>query len=209
MSKQTTKQLPAVTEAGNNAPAVQNNHLKGELKHVGGSQADVWNRSMFDQALRTASPKSGDPAEREKLAETNIVGLIGIAPRDELEGMIAVQLVAAHNAAMECYRRALIPEQNPQMRFEYLNQASKLSRTYTTVLEALNRYRGKGQQKVTVEHVTVNAGGQAIVGMVQAPGGGEPSEIIEEQPRALTPEPSTPMRSPHKKRKQLPRARNA
>ena len=35
-------------------------------------------------------------------------------------------------------------------------------------LEALQRYRGKGQQKVTVEHVNVNAGGQAIVGTVQS-----------------------------------------
>jgi hypothetical protein len=33
-------------------------------------------------------------------------------------------------------------------------------------MEALKRYRTGGQQKVTVEHVTVNAGGQAIVGAV-------------------------------------------
>jgi hypothetical protein len=182
--------------------------LKGELKHVGGSQADVWNRSLINQALRTASPKSADPIEQEKQTEATFVALLGIAPRDELEGMMAVQLVAAHNATMECYRRALLAEQSPQMRFEYLNQAAKLSRTYTTVLETLNRYRGKGQQKVTVEHVTVNAGGQAIVGMVQAPGGGVPSKI-EEQPHAPTPEPSAPMRSPHPKRKRLPRAGNA
>jgi hypothetical protein len=38
-------------------------------------------------------------------------------------------------------------------------------------LEALNRHRGKGQQKVTVEHVHVHAGGQAVVGTVEAPGG--------------------------------------
>jgi hypothetical protein len=31
------------------------------------------------------------------------------------------------------------------------------------VLDALNRHRGKGQQKVTVEHVHVHEGGQAIV----------------------------------------------
>jgi hypothetical protein len=37
------------------------------------------------------------------------------------------------------------------------------------LLEALNRHRGKGQQKVTVEHVHVNAGGQAVVGTVEAP----------------------------------------
>ena len=41
-----------------------------------------------------------------------------------------------------------------------------LLRTFTAQVEALQRYRGKGQQKVTVEHVNVNAGGQAIVGTV-------------------------------------------
>jgi hypothetical protein len=35
-------------------------------------------------------------------------------------------------------------------------------------IEALQRYRGKGQQKFTVEHVHVNAGGQAIVGAVHS-----------------------------------------
>jgi hypothetical protein len=31
-----------------------------------------------------------------------ISGLIGIAPKDELEGILAVQLIASHSAAMEC-----------------------------------------------------------------------------------------------------------
>ncbi len=34
-------------------------------------------------------------------------------------------------------------------------------------MEALNRHRGKGQQKMTVEHIHVGEGGQAIVGNVQ------------------------------------------
>jgi hypothetical protein len=44
--------------------------------------------------------------------------------------------------------------------------------SYSVLLDALNRHRGKGQQKVTVEHVHVHSGGQAVVGMVGAPGGG-------------------------------------
>jgi Beta-lactamase len=52
---------------------------------------------------------------------------------------------------------------------ENLNQANKLSRTFTELLDALNSHRGKGQQKVTVEHVHVHSGGQAVVGMVQTP----------------------------------------
>jgi hypothetical protein len=43
-------------------------------------------------------------------------------------------------------------------------------------LEALQRYRGKGQQKVTVEHVHVNAGGRAIVGTVHTPAGAKSKE---------------------------------
>ena len=97
--------------------------------------------------------------------------------------MIAAQLLACHNAAMECYRRAVHGEQTFVGRSENLSQANKLSRSFATLLEALNRHRGKGQQKVTVEHVHVHAGGQAVVGMVGTPGGGyHPNS--EEQPDA-------------------------
>ena len=46
------------------------------------------------------------------------------------------------------------------------SSANKLSRTFMMQIEALNRYRGKGQQKMTVEHVHINSGGQAIIGNV-------------------------------------------
>jgi hypothetical protein len=85
--------------------------------------------------------------------------------------MIAAQLLAAHNAAMECYRRAMHRDQTLEGRRDNLSQANKLSRTYVTLLEALNRHRGKGQQKVTVEHVHVHSGGRAVLGLV-APHGG-------------------------------------
>jgi hypothetical protein len=39
------------------------------------------------------------------------------------------------------------------------------------LLEALNRHRGKGQQKMTVEHVHVQPGGKALVGVVGSPSG--------------------------------------
>jgi hypothetical protein len=39
------------------------------------------------------------------------------------------------------------------------------------VLEALDRHPGKRQQKITVQRVTVKAGGQAIVGNVEAGAG--------------------------------------
>jgi hypothetical protein len=80
----------------------------------------------------------------------------GRADRHWAEG----QMIAAHNAAMECYRRAMIGEQTFEGRRENLAQANKLSRTYATMFEALNRHRGKGQQKVTVEHVSFTGSAQ-------------------------------------------------
>ncbi len=108
--------------------------------------------------------------------------MTGIAPRDELEGMMAAQLIAAHNATMECYRRAMLPDQTFEGRRENLTQANKLSRTHAALVEALNRHRGKGQQTVRVEHVNVYPGGQAVVGNVEAGGGA--TAKIEEQPHA-------------------------
>jgi hypothetical protein len=86
--------------------------------------------------------------------------------------MLATQLIASHMAAMDCY--AHLNKTHDRQTHEYhLNQANKLSRTFASLLEALNRHRGKGQQKVTVEHVHVHQGGQAIVGHVEHPGGGD------------------------------------
>ena len=158
----------------------------GRLKSIGGSQSDHWNNTLANQAVQALWLKNSSAEERDKQLSATVSALMGIAPKDELEGMMAAQLVAAHNAAMECYRRAMIGEQSFEGRRENLTQANKLSRTYAALVEALNRHRGKGQQKVTVEHVHVHAGGQAVVGMVAAPGkpGGGDASKIEEQPHA-------------------------
>src|SRR6202140_1643752 len=142
--------------------------------------------------------------------DATLFALIGIGPRDELEGMIAAQLLAAHNAAMECYRRAMLAAQTFEARRENLGQANKLSRSYAALLDALNRHRGKGQQKVTVEHVHVHQGGQAIVGAVNQ--GGERTQEWGEQADAkkeITHEPSPPMRSPDPEREPVPIAGGA
>jgi hypothetical protein len=122
--------------------------------------------------------------------------------------MLAAQLIACHNASMECYRRAMIGEQTFEGRRENLCQANKLSRTYATLLEALNRHRGKGQQKVTVEHVHVHEGGQAIVGNVEHSGGGSAPKQ-EEQPHALAYAPGATMLSPDTQREPVRVARDA
>ena len=48
---------------------------------------------------------------------------------------------------------------------------NRLARTFTAQVEALKSYRSKGEQRVYVERVNVEKGGQAIVGNVTHGGG--------------------------------------
>jgi len=182
---------------------------KGALKSLGGSQSDHWNNTLANQAVQALWVKNSNAGEQDRQLSATVAALAGISPRDELEGMMAAQLIAAHNAAMECYRRAMIGEQTFEGRRENLNQANKLSRTWATLLDALNKHRGKGQQKVTVEHVHVHAGGQAVVGTVERPGGGDQSKM-EEQPHAkqIAHAPESALRGADAERDPVPVARD-
>jgi hypothetical protein len=90
-----------------------------------------------------------------------------LEPADGAEGMLAAQMVGTHFAALECLRRAAFPDQTFAGRDMALRHAQKLMTLYTQQLAALNKHRGKGQQKVTVEYVNVESGGNAIVGAVE------------------------------------------
>ncbi len=97
--------------------------------------------------------------------------VIGVKPRDQVEAMLAAQMAAVHNATMTFARRLAHVENIPQQ--DSAERAfNKLARTFASQVEALKRYRTGGEQKVTVEHVHVHQGGQAIVGNV-AHGPGE------------------------------------
>lgn len=124
---------------------------------------------LINQVSRTLWAPSG--LSDAQAINAAMAALKGLAPSDELEGMLAAQMVATHAAAMDCLRRAMIDGQTFEGRDQNLKHAAKLLGVYTHQVEALDKHRGKGQQKITVEHVTVNAGGQAIVGNVQGRAG--------------------------------------
>lgn len=92
-------------------------------------------------------------------------------PEDPAEALLCSQMAAIHQAMMTMARRLNhvdnIPQQDSAER-----ALNKLARTYATQMETLKRYRTKGRQVVRVERVTVEEGGQAIVGNVQHTGVG-------------------------------------
>jgi hypothetical protein len=99
----------------------------------------------------------------------------GVEARDQVESMLAGQMAAVHVATMTLARHLAhaetIPEQDSAER-----AFNKLARTFAAQVEALKRYRSRGDQTVRVEHVTVNEGGQAIVGNVRHGGGRDRDE---------------------------------
>jgi hypothetical protein len=88
-----------------------------------------------------------------------------VHPNDQLESMLAAQMAVVHVTLMKFARQFDRTESLPQQ--DSTERAfNKLARTFTTQMEALKRYRTGGEQKVTVQHVSVGEGGQAIVGNV-------------------------------------------
>lgn len=92
-----------------------------------------------------------------------------IAPRDGIERMLVVQMAATHVALIRQGGRMANADQLP--RFEAHERAyNRLARTYTAQVEALRKHRNGGKQTVTVQHVNIGDGGQAIVGNVERGG---------------------------------------
>jgi hypothetical protein len=91
----------------------------------------------------------------------------GMEPRNEAEAMLALQMATVHSATVAASgnlaRAQLLDQYDSAVR-----AVTKLARTYTTQMETLKRFRSGGEQNVTVKHVHVHEGGQAIVGNVSS-----------------------------------------
>lgn len=135
-------------------------------KATGSKNSDV--QAGLLSRLITFLQQCGGSKDEQQTVDFAIRLLEEIAPRDSTEGMLASQMIATHDAALKCLIRAEQAEQSFEGRQFFYDKATKLLQLYIRQLEALDKHRGKGQQKITVEHVHVEAGGQAIVGDVHA-----------------------------------------
>jgi len=162
------------------------------MKQFTGSSDDIFAMSLIRRTVETLwRPETMDADRRGQEMSAAFVALAAFKPQDEVEGMLAAQAVALHAAAMELARRAMISDQPHAVAQDYRNTMVKLSRGMIEVIDALDRKRGKSRpQIVRVERVTVQPGGQAIVGNVTSGagaavgGGGRHETEIEDEPHA-------------------------
>jgi hypothetical protein len=119
---------------------------------------------LLQQAKYSAC--SGNPVNNALAHNYALAAVSSIGVRDGVEALLAVQMVSVHSLTMQ-YLANAAGEAQPDVVVEmHLNRANRLLRTFTTQMEALTKYRSRGVQHVTVEHVNVHSGGQAVVGSV-------------------------------------------
>src|SRR3954471_659676 len=148
------------------------------MKDLGGANSDRWNGRLINSVI-AAIPGGLAPEQRTAIAQAVITGQMALTPSDPVEAMLAAQMIAANAASLDLYRRAWIPEQSFEVRTKYLALADKAARTVAVLTEALDRHRGRGQQQITVKHVTVNAD-QAVVADQVVGGSKAPVEILND-----------------------------
>ena len=123
---------------------------------------------LAQQVISVLSLANLGEEEKKRRIKSAFNLLKQIKPQNELEGILAAQMLGVHETAMECLQQSRLPGQTHAGRDCNLKHAAKFMGLFTKQLEALDRLRGKGQQKITVERVNAASGGQAIVGNVHA-----------------------------------------
>jgi hypothetical protein len=147
---------------------------------------------MLTQLARATNGKDQEVNEEDLNFVLSV--LMGVAPRDRVEAMLAAQMALVHLTTMTFTRR-LAHTETIQQQDSGPNALNKLMRTFTNQVETLKRYRSNAQQTVKVEHVHVHDGGQAIVGNVGTGGGA--AEKTQDQAHAQITHASEPeMQSP-------------
>ena len=162
--KQAKRQAPRIRMAGEKMHVVHEDEAAGcqhLMRALGTTSAD-FTGGVLSQLANAVSPGKGADAEAINFA---LAVISGVEPKDELETMLGLQMVAVHLATMTFTRRLAHVETIAQQ--DSAERAlNRLMRTYVAQMEALKRYRTGGEQRVVVQHIDIREGGQAIVGTV-------------------------------------------
>ena len=168
-------------------------HPRGGLRASANRRPSSGQRSAFVNAsllqLQAAAQlPSGGISETATNAALALIE--AAAPRNEVEGALAVQMACTHVAAMSVLARFRGGGGTEHRVVALATAAARLLRAYSVQVETLRRLRHGGDQYVRVEHVHVNDGGQAIVGNVKTAGSGAAGAPEQSASGVIAPAPS-------------------
>ena len=138
-------------------------------KALGTTSSDFVNASLLQLQAAAQLPCGGIS---ETATNAALALIEAAAPRNEIEGALAVQMACTHAAAMSVIARFRGGGGSEHRVGALATAAARLLRAYSVQVETLRRLRHGGDQYVRVEHVHVNDGGQAVIGNVKTAGSG-------------------------------------
>ena len=150
--------------------AAPTKHKQSLRRLVQVSDHELVNRKINEYTPLIALTPGFDHDEQRVKINRAISMVEAIGPQDGTEDLLARQMVGVNQAIHECLAAAMNPGTSLDRKDKSLEMANKLSQTYLKQVAALDKHRGGASQKVVVEHVTVEDGGQAIVGNVSTSG---------------------------------------
>lgn len=158
----------SLPKKNDNGPERPDYSKLGETWLVEGVAKDDIARSRTNslyQCLPRVSNESG-PEHAHRLANA-IEMYESYAPSNASEVTLVRMIVILTQQFESVARDIASPDTNPELRIELLKMQNKQAPLLSKQVADLKKLREGGQQKVTVEHVTVNSGGQAVVGHVE------------------------------------------
>ena len=166
---------------------------KGKLKMLGGSFSDDWNMRLVNLVGNSLPIDHSNRGLANEATKAVCQATADISPADPIEGILIAQLMAANEASLAMYRKGWAqPPEYFQARTKYLQLADKAARTVMLLTERLDHHRGRGQQQITVKHVTTNnvTAEQAIIADSVTTGGSARGNV---SPALLAVSPEAPM----------------
>jgi hypothetical protein len=100
---------------------------------------------------------------RAAQATSAVAALKELAPANALEGLLATQMVAAHNASLDLLQRAMAAAQPARGVEECTRQYARVSDVFLKQLDRFVRQRGRQRQTIRIEHVRVVEDGKVTV----------------------------------------------
>lgn len=131
-----------------------------QLNEAFGTSSFAYTDHMLLKLMHSARQRGTSTATEGQL-NAGLAFVESIAPTNELEAAIAVNMFATNEAAMDMLSRARHADLMPHVD-SYVNAATKLQRTFVAQAEALAKLRRGGEQVVKVVYVDQRT--QTVIG---------------------------------------------
>jgi len=152
------------------SPGPEDELWRAQLRAALGTVSDDFVETSLRHLQSAARIPGSGPSELAINAALAMVA--AVAPANEIEAALAIQMACTHMVAMAVMSRIGGAHGGPGRLPALTSATSKLLRAFSSQVEAFRRLRSGGDQNIRVEHVHVHEGGQAIVGAVNSRGNG-------------------------------------